>query len=186
MLSRSIWKKAIPALTLFALVIVAGYFVVRPTSNALAEPSGADLAALTFQAGDGSALTLSDFQGKAILLNIWATWCPPCRKEMPSLDRLQALKGSDAFEVVALSIDKTGLDKVQPFYDEIGIKELDIYLDPPGSAMRTLALVGLPTTLLIDAQGKEIMRWVGPREWDQADVIAEIEQLIADRAAAEQ
>ena len=133
---------------------------------------------LRFVDGAGRPRTLADFRGKAVLLNLWATWCVPCRKEMPALDRLQARLGGPGFEVVALSIDKKGLPVVQAFYAELGLKALAIYVDDSGSAVRAVGALGIPTTLLIDAQGREIGRAVGAKEWDTAAVVAEIEQRI--------
>ncbi len=128
---------------------------------------------LKFEAADGTPVTLADFRGRIVLLNIWATWCGPCRKEMPALDRLQAKLGGPGFQVLALSIDRSP-DRIQPFFDEIGIKNLSIYTDRSSAAMAMLDIVGVPTTLLIDREGREIQRWVGPAEWDSP----EIESLI--------
>lgn len=127
-----------------------------------------------FEDSDGTSLSLADFHGKVILLNIWATWCPPCREEMPALDRLQAKLGGSDFQVLPLSIDRNGLDVVRPFFTEIGIENLKIYVDQPAAAMKALGVIGLPTTLLLDSSGREIRRWSGPREWDSPEVIAEI------------
>ncbi|OQM75674.1 hypothetical protein BFN67_17015 [Pseudaminobacter manganicus] len=98
---------------------------------------------------------------------------------MPSLDRLQSLKGGTDFEVVALSIDKGGTEQVQPFFEEIGIKRLEMYLDQPGVSMQALKIVGLPTTLLVGKDGRELARWVGPKEWDDPETVKEIEALLA-------
>lgn len=133
---------------------------------------------LRFVDGTGRPRALAEFRGKAVLLNLWATWCVPCRKEMPALDRLQAHLGGPGFEVVALSIDKKGLPVVQAFYAELGLKALAIYVDDSGSAVRAVGALGIPTTLLIDAQAREIGRAVGAKEWDTAAVVAEIEQRI--------
>ncbi|MBE7184140.1 MAG: TlpA family protein disulfide reductase [Methylobacterium mesophilicum] len=138
------------------------------------------IAGFPFKAGDGGDLTLDSFRGKAVLLNIWATWCPPCRKEMPSLDRLQATRDANSFEVVALSVDKSGAERVKPFYEEIGIGRLKMYLDAPGASMQALKIVGLPTTLLIGPDGRELARWTGPKEWDEPATVAEIDRLLAD------
>lgn len=132
-----------------------------------------------FETADGRQVTLEAFAGKAVLLNVWATWCPPCREEMPSLDRLQMLKGGTDFEVVALSIDKGGVQQVKPFFDEIGIKRLEMFLDSPGVSMQALKIVGLPTTLLLGKDGRELARWVGPKAWDEPGTIKEIETLLA-------
>ncbi len=130
----------------------------------LAEPR--PLAELQFIDGAGRAVSLTDFRGRVVLLNAWATWCVPCRAEMPSLDRLQEKLGGPDFEVVALSIDRGGLPVVEAFYDDLKLAALRVYLDQPGEAMRALGIAGLPTTLLIDRAGREIGRVVGAAEWD--------------------
>ncbi|MCK5932206.1 TlpA family protein disulfide reductase [Jiella pacifica] len=161
---------------LFALLVICLGLAGAGTLLLKAEPSGATrtVADLTFENSEGNSVSLADFRGQAVLLNIWATWCPPCREEMPSLDRLQAELGGPDFEVVPLSIDRNGLDAVRPFFAEIGIENLDIYLDRPADSMKALNVLGLPTTLLIDSNGRELQRWAGPKEWDSPEVIAEI------------
>lgn len=139
---------------------------------------------LRFEDGDGRPLTLADFRGKAVLLNIWATWCAPCRREMPTLDRLQAELGGPHFAVVALSIDRAGLGVVSEFYDEIGIEHLAKYIDESGKASRQLNAVGLPTTLLIDREGREIGRHVGPAEWDTPEMVAFFRQRLSRASGA--
>lgn len=129
-------------------------------------PAPEPLPAFTFQNADGKALTLADFKGKTILLNLWATWCAPCRKEMPALDRLQAALGSDKFEVVALSLDKDGAEKAKKFLADINVTKLELYIDPTAKEGFNLKPVGLPTTFLIDGEGREIGRLAGPAEWD--------------------
>src|SRR5205807_3331537 len=114
----------------------------------------------------GHTRSLTDFKGRAVLLNIWATWCIPCRKEMPALDRLQAKLGGRDFEVIPLSIDRGGRDVVAKFYAEIGIQNLAIDIDTSAQAVPTLAAVGLPTTLIINRAGYETNRFIGPSEWD--------------------
>jgi thiol-disulfide isomerase/thioredoxin len=133
---------------------------------------------IRFVDGDGRNRALSDFRGKFVLLNIWATWCVPCRKEMPTLDRLRDALGGGDFEVIALSVDRGGLDVVRKFYGEIGIKHLAMHVDSSGKTALALGAVGLPTTLLIDQAGREIGRLVGPAEWDSPDMIAFIRQRI--------
>ena len=127
---------------------------------------------LSFVDGDGRRVDLSEFKDKLVLLNLWATWCAPCVKEMPALDRLQAQLGGDAFQVVALSVDRGGKDQVQPFYQRIGVRNLGLYLDPGSSSMQTLSLRGLPTTLLVDQEGRELGRIEGAVEWDSPEVVA--------------
>lgn len=130
------------------------------------KPAPEPLPAFTFQDGDGKSLTIADFTGKYVLLNLWATWCAPCRLEMPALDRLQAALGSDKFEVVALSLDKDGIEKARKFFADTKIANLKFYIDPTGKEGFNLKPVGLPTTFLIDPQGREIGRLAGPAEWD--------------------
>lgn len=140
--------------------------------------------ALRFKDGDGQPVSLADFRGKVVLLNIWATWCGPCREEMPTLDRLQAQLGGPDFEVVALSIDRAGLGVVTEFYDEIGIEHLTKYIGESGKASGQLNAVGLPTTLLIDREGREIARHVGPAEWDTPEMVAFFRQQLSRKSGA--
>ncbi len=130
-------------------------------------------------------LALAEFRGKVVLLNIWATWCVPCRKEMPALDRLQAQLGGDDFVVLPLSIDRAGLPAVKRFYEELGLQKLGIYIDASGAAPRALGAPGVPTTLLIDRDGREVARKMGPAEWDGAEMSALIRHQIEARAASE-
>lgn len=128
-----------------------------------------ELPAATFQDGTGKERTLADWKGKVVLLNLWATWCLPCRKEMPSLDRLQKQMGSDKFEVVAISVDRKGLDASRKFLDETQVQKLALYVDPTARMTSTLKVIGLPATLLLDGEGREIGRLLGPAEWDSED-----------------
>lgn len=133
-----------------------------------------ELPLISFQDATGKTLTLADFHGRVILLNVWATWCPPCREEMPSLDRLNAKRGGANFEVVALSIDRDpGL--INPFYQDFGIRTLKHYVDPTTKVSDMLRAPGVPTTLLIDREGREIGRAMGPAAWDGAQVEALID-----------
>ncbi|WP_331374762.1 TlpA family protein disulfide reductase [Sinorhizobium chiapasense] len=138
-----------------------------------------------FTDGEGRPHTLADFRGKVVLLNVWATWCLPCRKEMPTLDRLQAALGGQNFEVVALSIDRQGAEAVRTFYSEIGVRNLALHVDASGRALSALAALGLPTTILIDAEGRELRRLMGPAEWDAPDMVAFLKSIVeAQRLAA--
>ncbi len=123
-----------------------------------------------FVTEDGTSKTLDAFHGKVVLLNIWATWCPPCVKEMPTLDALQSDLGSEKFGVVTLSIDTGGVPVVRRFFDKIGIKQLTISVDPTQLSFTNLRIEGLPTTLLINADGKEVARLVGPAVWNTPDM----------------
>jgi thiol-disulfide isomerase/thioredoxin len=139
---------------------------------------------IRFENGQGAAMSLADFRGSVVLLNVWATWCVPCRREMPTLDRLQATLGGPDFQVMALSIDRKGLPAVQEFYDELALGTLPIYVDESGEAQRALNVLGLPTTLLLDREGNEIGRLLGPAEWDSPAMVAFFRDYLK-RAAAE-
>lgn len=145
-------------------------YTVHPTPRPLAD--------IEFKDGDGKDLRLSNFKGKIVLLNVWATWCPPCRHEMPTLDKLQGTLGGKDFEVMALSIDRAGVHAVEAFFMEIGVKHLRLYIDQSMAAMRKLAVVGLPTTLLIDREGREVWRYAGAAEWDSDEWMGEIRRAI--------
>ncbi len=131
-----------------------------------------------FTDGEGRDLSLDRFRGKVVLLNLWATWCAPCRREMPALDRLQARLGGDDFEVLALAVDRGGAAKVKAFLDELGIERLGLYVDTSTRALRVLGAYGLPTTLLIDRAGNEVMRVIGATEWDGAEIVDLVRHLI--------
>ncbi|RUW60710.1 TlpA disulfide reductase family protein [Mesorhizobium sp. M7A.F.Ca.US.008.03.1.1] len=141
-----------------------------PQGFAVQEPSK-PLPEIQFEDGAGQPRTLADFHGKIVLVNIWATWCAPCREEMPTLDRLQAKLGGPDFEVVALSMDRAGPDAVKKFFAENGIEHLALNIDTSAKAMFALGALGLPLTLLIDREGKEIGRLIGPAEWDLPEMV---------------
>lgn len=139
------------------------------------------IAAVEFEDGQGRKRTLADFRGRVVLLNVWATWCGPCRKEMPTLDRLQRRLGSADFEVVALSIDRGGQAVIKTFFDEIDVRALAIYVDATAEAGAKLGILGVPTTLLLDRMGREIGRATGPAEWDSPEVIDMIQRFLPTR-----
>ena len=136
---------------------------------------------LAFERLDGSKTTLADFHGRAVLLNLWATWCVPCRAEMPALDRLEAAQGGPDFEVVAVNVDTARLERRDAFLDGIGVKALARYADPSGDAFETLRkdgkALGLPVSLLIDRHGCEVAAIAGALKWDSADATALIGAL---------
>ncbi len=139
---------------------------------------------LRFIDDNGAMRRLEQFRGKLILLNVWATWCPPCRREMPTLERLQARLGGPEFEVVALSIDKGGRAAVESFFDEINVQALKVYVDPTTAVRNDLALTAFPTTLLIDRQGREIGRYTGGADWDSPATVAMLRKYIAVQNSA--
>lgn len=128
---------------------------------------------------DGSTGKLADFAGKVILLNIWATWCPPCREEMPALDRLHGRLGGPDFMVLPLCIDDAGIQRGRRFYEEIGIRHLPLFWAESLRVQLAFAFIGLPTTLLVNRQSQEIGRLQGPYDWDSV----EADQQILDSLA---
>jgi thiol-disulfide isomerase/thioredoxin len=130
---------------------------------------------LAFNDASGKARQLSEWRGRTVLLNLWATWCVPCRKEMPALDALQAKLGSDTFEVVTVNIDTRNLDKPKTWLADAGIKQLGYYGDPSAKVFQDLKAIGkatgMPTTLLIDPQGCELGVLAGPAEWASEDAV---------------
>jgi thiol-disulfide isomerase/thioredoxin len=134
-----------------------------------------------FERDGGGKLTVADFKGRPILLNLWATWCAPCRAEMPTLDKLQAASGDSGFEVVAVNVDTARLEKRGAFLDSVGAKTLVRYADPSGDAFETLRkagrALGLPVTLVIDKNGCEVAAVEGGAKWDSAEAQALVEAL---------
>jgi thiol-disulfide isomerase/thioredoxin len=130
---------------------------------------------LTFRDASGAERRLSEWQGRTVLFNLWATWCVPCRQEMPALDELQAKLGSKDFEVVAVNIDTRDLDKPRTWLKEVGIERLAYYADSSARVFQELKQVGkawgMPTTILIDSAGCEIGTLAGPAEWASDDAI---------------
>jgi thiol-disulfide isomerase/thioredoxin len=137
---------------------------------------GLKLPDMSFHGGDGGDRHLSDWHGRTVLLNLWATWCIPCRQEMPSLDALETTLGSERFEVVAVNIDTRDSAKPQAWLKEVGVKALAYYADPSGKVFQDLKLMGrgfgLPTTVLLDPQRCEIGTAAGPAEWASQDGMA--------------
>jgi thiol-disulfide isomerase/thioredoxin len=144
----------------------------------------ADIDSGPFKNADGKEMTLADRKGKVVLVNLWATWCAPCRKEMPDLAQLQKDYGGDDFEVVAISVDLKGADASSAFLKEIGADNLALYTDKTTRVMKKLGAIGLPVTILIDRQGKEIGRLLGPAHWTADEARKLIEAAIAEKPAS--
>lgn len=122
--------------------------------------------------GQELPLSLADFRGKVVLLNVWATWCPPCVFEMPTLDAVQGRLGPEGLAVVAVSVDREGLDIVGPFLRDLAVRHLEIYLDPLSRLARALGVTALPTTYLIDAQGRLAGYLRAAADWNSPDAEA--------------
>ncbi|WP_421693140.1 TlpA family protein disulfide reductase [Aestuariivirga sp.] len=181
------WRKAGPAETVAAALAPAApgglskdlatgslaAFLIRPEPKPLPD--------LAFQDGAGNPLKLSDWKGKVVLVNLWATWCAPCRKEMPDLARLQKELGSDQFEVVAISVDRKGAEASSAFLKETGADNLKLYVEPTTAIVNDVQSAGLPATILVDRQGREIGRLLGPAEWASPEAKALINAAIAEK-----
>jgi thiol-disulfide isomerase/thioredoxin len=137
---------------------------------------------LSFRDAGGAEKSLADWRGRTILLNLWATWCVPCRKEMPALDALQAKLGGPGFEVVAINIDTRDPAKPRAWLQEVGIDRLAYYADPTAKVFQELKAVGkafgMPTTLLIDPAGCELGTLAGPAEWASDDAVKLVEAAL--------
>jgi thiol-disulfide isomerase/thioredoxin len=132
--------------------------------------------ALAFTGPDGAGRTLQDFRGRTVLVNLWATWCAPCKVEMPALDRLQGALGGADFSVVAINLDTRNVDRPRAWLAENGVHRLAYYADPAGRVLPAIArdgeLPGLPTTLLVTPDGCEAAILRGPAEWASEDALA--------------
>ncbi len=137
-----------------------------------------DVPDLWFSDPAGRPTSLSKFRGRMVLLNLWATWCPPCREEMPALDRLNARLGGDRFTVVTLALDSPA--KADAFLRQIKATTLHNYTDTQGLALSTLGVTTVPTTLLIDAQGREIGRLSGAAAWDEKPALDLIQTFLKE------
>jgi len=132
----------------------------------------------TFTDPDGATVTLADFNGKYALVNFWATWCAPCRKEMPQLSELQDEFGGDSFQVVTIATGRNPVPAIDRFFDEIGVSNLPRYLDPKSALARDMGVLGLPITLVLDPEGREIARMRGDAEWNSDSAKAVIAALL--------
>ena len=124
-----------------------------------------------FQTLEGAATSLADFRGQVLLVNFWATWCVPCVKEMPALERLHLALAEEGLAVLAISQDRGGAAVVNPFLARLDLQHLPVYLDATGALGRAFALKGLPTTYVIDHDGRVLAGLVGPAEWDSPEAL---------------
>jgi thiol-disulfide isomerase/thioredoxin len=142
---------------------------------------------LAFEDADGKPKKLSDFRGKTVLVNLWATWCVPCRKEMPALENLQAKLSGPNFEVVAINIDTRDPEKPRNFLKDANLTRLDFFSDQKAKVFQDLKAIGralgMPTSVLVDSQGCEIATIAGPAEWDSDDAVKLITAAVKPTAA---
>jgi len=134
----------------------------------------------TFVTIEGETVQLSDYHGQYVLLNFWATWCAPCRKEMPQLSALQGEFGGDVFQVVTIATGRNPPPAMKRFFGDIGVDNLPLHRDPKQKLARLMGVFGLPVVVIIDPQGQEIARLTGPAEWDSDSAKAIIAALITD------
>lgn len=158
-----------------------GGFATGSLAGLLVHDPRAAMPDVAFQDSAGAPLSLSAWKGRVALVNLWATWCGPCRKEMPALAALQKDLGSKDFEVVAVSLDMKGIPASSAFLKETGAEALALYADPKGELLNTLNAPGLPVTILVDRQGREAARMVGPAEWNSPEAQALIKAALAEK-----
>jgi len=125
----------------------------------------------------GATITAASHAGRALVINFWATWCPPCVAEMPAFDRAQALLKEEGILVLPLSSDRGGAAQVRPFYERLGLRHLPILLDPRGATARAFGARGLPTTVIINRAHQEVARLEGEAVWDDPAVLAAVRRL---------
>ncbi len=162
----------------FAMSLAAPSMAQQPAFDFDIHAAPVAVPDLLFTGADGTQRSLEDFRGRYVLLNVWATWCAPCRVEMPTLDALQRELGGPGFEVIALSTDTGRRPAVDRLFDEVGIEYLDPVIDDTGAAMLDLGIYALPATLLIDPDGREVGRKIGPAEWDSPEAVAFFRNLV--------
>mgnify|MGYP001812762638 CR=1 FL=1 len=133
---------------------------------------------VAFTDPEGGEYQLSGFSGKLVVLNFWATWCGPCRKEMPMLAELQAEFGGDTFQVVTIATGRNSLTGIRKFLEEVGVDNLPIYLDPKSKLGREMGVLGLPITVILNSDGREIARMRGDAEWNSDSAKAVIRALL--------
>ncbi|MFG5383979.1 TlpA disulfide reductase family protein [Yoonia sp. R2-816] len=131
-----------------------------------------------FTAEDGSEMTLAAYEGKYVVLNFWATWCAPCRKEMPMLSAMQAHLRGDTFEVVTIATGRNPRPAMERFFAEIEVDNLPLHTDARQSLARSLGILGLPVTLILNPEGQEIARLQGDADWSSDSAYAIIEALL--------
>jgi thiol-disulfide isomerase/thioredoxin len=195
-------KVVIAGVALAALIAVAAIVAVTPDRSSV--QSGAvealrpseellpftwhdrprPLPEFTFTDAEGAPLSLADFRGRTVLINLWATWCAPCLREMPMLDALAREAEGPGFAVLALNQDRGGAEIAVPFWEELGLRSLRLYLDPGLAANRAIDPIGLPLTVLVDREGRELARLAGIAEWSAPAVVAYFKALGDSRFGA--
>lgn len=143
------------------------------------ESRGTTAPATGFLIEDSKEASLADYQGAGVVINFWATWCAPCVKEMPALDRLSVMADPETFRVLTLSTDRGGESVVREFYKRTEISSLPVALDDKSRVARAFGVLGLPTTILLDGEGVEVGRVTGIAEWDHPDTLAFLNRCLS-------
>ena len=182
----------------WAVVAVLLFFLAPPTGSPAAKcdtdapdrtklgefipvPDPAPAPTLTLSDLSGNTADLSDFRGKLVVVNLWATWCAPCLEEMPSLERLQS-RLRERIAVLAVSEDRGGSKAVEPFVTKLGLKSVKTYLDPKSAVGHAFDVQGLPTSFLIDRDGKVLGKVEGAAVWDSPKMLGVLEPFLADNS----
>ena len=129
------------------------------------------VAEVEFFDAEDTPRTFAAYRGRGVVLNFWATWCAPCVREMPALERASTELAGAGIDVVTLSEDREGAKVIRPFFEKLGLRNLPVLIDRQGKVLRALKVTGLPTTVLIDARGREVGRVVGVAEWDTSEAL---------------
>ncbi len=165
-------------------MITAGAEAKPPRKVLLIHEVPRTVGALSFVDEAGAPRSIEDFRGRHVLVNLWATWCLPCRKEMPSLDRLQERLGGERFQVLPLSVDRRGAEAVREFYRRNGVRHLPVFVGKGSETAKAFASKELPTTVLLDPAGREIARYIGDAEWDSHRFVAYLTQVLSSAPLA--
>jgi thiol-disulfide isomerase/thioredoxin len=169
-----------------ALCLTANTALAGPAAEALRDgdmkklmfsTEAVDVPAIALVDGEGAEHALSDWHGQWVVLNFWATWCAPCRKEMPSLDRLQT--AMPAIAVLPVATGRNSVEAIVKFYGEAGVSALPVLRDPKSELARSMGVMGLPVTVILNPEGREVARLIGDAEWDSASAQAVLGALVA-------
>ncbi len=184
--------KIILAAVLYAAVASGAnpVFAGDPDYGALSELRAGDMRKLSipetpapasqqaFEDADGNAVTLADWRGQTVLVNFWATWCAPCRAEMPALNALQQELGGADFQVVTIATGRNPLPAIRKFFAEVGLTDLPVLRDPKRALSRDMGVLGLPASIILNAQGQEVARMTGDADWHSGDALMFLRAVI--------